>query len=195
MPDPVGPDLQVLPLVSAVDYPLLKRLGKQIIRKFIRDREAYEAEIEERKYQLGTSLGKPVSLKFSIDASVLESLCELGFLGPNIATASDVTDTDIRKWLESHKEVKRHTLSVTQVSSLVALRIKINLSEKDAERRIIMLFAEYASLFRINGLSWIISEHHKQAVAHVLGAIKPRPLKSRLHEDLKSVYKPLAREF
>jgi hypothetical protein len=59
--------LQVLPVLSAVEYPILKRLGKQNIRKFIRERKAYEAEIGERNRQAGVCIGTSVSLKFSVD--------------------------------------------------------------------------------------------------------------------------------
>jgi hypothetical protein len=88
-----------------VEYPVLKKLGKQNIRRFLKDRTAYEREISERKNQAGTTYGKPVSLVFSIDQHLLESLVDLRQLGAHITTVKDVKEADIRKWLEAHQEV------------------------------------------------------------------------------------------
>jgi hypothetical protein len=72
---------QPLLLAGAVEYPVLRKLGKQNVRKFLYDRASYVREVEERKKQAGTITGTPVSLSFSIDASLLASLVDLRQLG------------------------------------------------------------------------------------------------------------------
>jgi hypothetical protein len=57
---------QTLLLSGSVEYPVLKKLGKQSIRKFLSDRRAYVREIEERNKQAGEAKGTPVSIAFSI---------------------------------------------------------------------------------------------------------------------------------
>jgi hypothetical protein len=71
---------QNIPVVRSVEYPLLKKLGKANIRRFLRDRDTYVREIKERKDQEGQTIGKPVSLTFSIEASLIESLVDLSSL-------------------------------------------------------------------------------------------------------------------
>jgi hypothetical protein len=148
--------LQTLPVVSSVEYPLLKKLGKANIRRFLRDRDAYVREIKERKDQEGQAIGKPVSLTFSIEASLIESLVDLRQFGSTIDTVEKVTDVHVQTWLDKHREVNPESLSASQVHDLVVKHLRINLSEKDAEQRIIMLFADYSSLLRVNGLSWLL---------------------------------------
>jgi hypothetical protein len=106
-------------VLSAVEYTVLKRLGKQNIRKFLREREAYEAEISERNRQACAQIGMPVSLKFSLDQCPLESLIDLRQFGETVESSTLLTDDLVRKWLDSHREVNKDTLSVSQVKSLV----------------------------------------------------------------------------
>jgi hypothetical protein len=181
--------------VHTVAYPVLKKLDKQNIRKFLREREAYVREINERKAQDGITFGKPVSLTFSVDPAVLASLVDLCQLGTHIDRISIVTDAIISKWLESHQEVKKDTLSASRVQSLVEKSLRMNMSERDAKKRILILFAEYTCLLRVHGLSWVIQDHPKKAVEHILDAIKPKHLQSRLRDDLSFAHANLKKDF
>jgi hypothetical protein len=181
--------------IHTVAYPVLKKLGKQNIRKSLREREAYVREINERKAQDGITLGKPVSLTFSVDPAVLASFVDLCQLGTQIDHINKVTDAVISQWLESHKEVKKDTLSASQVKYLVEKSLRINVSEKDDNQRILILFADYTSLLRVHGLSWVIQDHPKKAVEHILDAITPKHLQSRLRDDLAFSHENLKKDF
>jgi hypothetical protein len=61
----------ITPLVANIDHPALRRLGKAYSRKFLNYRDAYVREIEERSAQDSGSIGRPVSLTFSIDSRFL----------------------------------------------------------------------------------------------------------------------------
>jgi hypothetical protein len=102
-----------------VEYPRLEKLGKQNIRRFLSDREAYTREIAERTTHDGNSIGRHVSLRFSIEPSFLHSLVDLRQLGESIDHISTVTDTVIETWLDAHADVKRDTLSASGVKSIV----------------------------------------------------------------------------
>jgi hypothetical protein len=104
-------------------------------------------EINERKAQDEITLGKPVSLTFTVDPAVLASLVDSGLcqLGTQIDHINKVTDAVISQWLESHKEVKKDTLSASQVQSLVEKSLRINRSEKDANQRILILLLHLRS--------------------------------------------------
>jgi hypothetical protein len=82
----------VTPIVSSIEHPVLKRLGKTNIRKFLTDRVSYVREIEERSAQDNGTIGRPVSLTFSIDPHVLESLMDLRQFGAEVDTVANVTD-------------------------------------------------------------------------------------------------------
>jgi hypothetical protein len=170
--------------LTNVDYPVLRKLGKQNIRTFLRERAAYEREIVERKRQAGTSQGSPVSLVFSIEPTILESLVDLLQFGEDIQTTQDVTDDHVRSWLDARKEVKKDALSATQVHAIVKKSLKLNLSGKDAEQRIVMLFSDYAGLLKANGLAWVIKDHPKISIGHIVEAIRPEQLQQRLRDDL-----------
>jgi hypothetical protein len=75
---------QTLLLSGSVEYPVLKKLGKQNIRQFLVDRPSYVREMEERNKRAGQANGTPVSLSFAVDATLLASLVDLRRLGPHI---------------------------------------------------------------------------------------------------------------
>jgi hypothetical protein len=186
---------QPLLLAGAVEYPVLRKLGKQNIRKFLYDRASYVREVEERKKQAGTISGTPVSLSFSIDASLLASLVDLRQLGDEIDSVEKVTDDTVQRWLDAKCEIKKDGLSAAQVLTLVSKKSHINTSEKDPEQRIVMLFTDYSSLLRMHGLSWLIKEHPKVAVWHIMDALKPKSLQARVRGDLEFAHVHLKKDF
>jgi hypothetical protein len=118
-----------------LEYPVLRKLGKQDIRKFLLDGRAYVREIEERNKQAGEAKGTPVSLAFSIEASLLDSLVDLRRLGEQIDTTAKATDAVLQQCLETHSDVKKDGLSAAQVHSLVAKKLGINMGEKTRNSR------------------------------------------------------------
>jgi hypothetical protein len=58
-----------------------------------------------------------------------------------------------------------------------------------------VLFADYTSLLRVHGLSWVIAEHPKVAVGHLVAALRPAQLQRWIREDLEFSYEPLAKDF
>jgi hypothetical protein len=109
----------VSPIMAHIEYPLLKKPEKQNIRKFLTERRSYVREIEERNAQGNGTVGRPVSLNFSVDPSILESLVELGQLGPAVKLVAEVTDEVHITWLEKHSDLKKDGLSASQVRAIV----------------------------------------------------------------------------
>ena len=144
---------------------MLRKLGKQNIRKFLSDRAAYVREIGERNKQNGEAKGTPVSLVFSIDPSLLASLVDLRRLGRQMYSVDKVSDAVLQKRLEDNSCAKKDGLSTLQVNAIISKRLRINMTEKDTEQRIVMLFADYTSLLRVNGLLWIIEDSPNSRLA------------------------------
>jgi hypothetical protein len=176
---------QVANITIAIEYPVLRKLGKHSIRRFLKDRAAYVREIKERTNQEDENIGKPVSLSFSIDSSILERLVDLRQFGPNMDSVDKITEDVLQKRLDAHREVMKDTLSAGQMQSIVTKNLRINMLEKDVEQRIIVLFADYSSLMRTNGLSWVIEQNPKVSIGHIVGVLKPIALQKRLHDYLE----------
>jgi hypothetical protein len=90
-------------------------LSKPNIRKFLIDRDIYVREIEERSSQDNGAFARPVSLTFSIDPQVLESILDLRQFGAEVAAVAEVTDAVLLSCLEKHRDCKNDSLSAVQV--------------------------------------------------------------------------------
>jgi hypothetical protein len=185
----------VTPIVASIEHPVLKRLGKTNIRKFLTDRVSYIREIEERSAQDNGTIGRPVSLTFSIDPHVLESLVDLRQFGAEVDTVANVTDAVLLTWLEKNGEIKKDSLSSSKVQAIVSRSLRINMSEKDPEQRIIMLFSDYRSLLRHSGMGWLVNENPKMASSHIIDALKPSTLSKRVKDDLNFGHTNLKKDF
>jgi hypothetical protein len=193
--DAVAAPPQTLSIAHSVKYPRLKKLGKQKIRRFLSDQEAYTREIAERTSQDENCIGRPVSLRFSIEPSVLHSLVDLRQLGESIDHISKVTDMVIETWLDAYADFKRDTLSASGVKSIVEKNRRMNMAEKYVEQRVVTLFADYMSLLRTNGLAWLTKENPKVAIEHIIEALRPKQLLKRVGEDLSLSHRSLSKDF
>jgi hypothetical protein len=115
--------------------------------------------------------------------------------GPNMDSVDKITEDVLQTWLDTHREVKKDALSASQVQSIVTKNLRINMLEKDVEQRIIMLFVDYSSLMRTNGLSWVIEQNPKVSIGHIVGVLKPIALQKRLHDDLEFSHAELKKDF
>jgi hypothetical protein len=185
----------VSPLFASIIHPVLRKLGKQNIRRFLTERDAYVREIAERSAQQKGPIGQPVSLTFSVDPPILESLVELGQFGDEVKEVSEVTDGTLRKWLDSHRDIKKDGMTAAQVQALVSRSLRINMAENDCEQHILMLFADYKSLLRLHGMAWVVKDNTKMAVGHITDALRPGVLKKRIKDDLTFGYTELRKDF
>jgi hypothetical protein len=69
------------------------------------------------------------------------------------------------------------------------------MSEKYTEQRIIMLFSDYKSLLRVNGISWIAYDNPKVAISHITESLKPNALRKRIKDDLSFSHTALKKLF
>lgn len=167
---------------------------------FMRRYDHYATEIKSRAHQLAfedattTEAVRPVNLKIFVDSEWLESAVSLGFID-GADTVEDLTDELLRKYLEKKAEEKKELFTVSTLDAIIQKELTMDMYDKSAKSRMESLFTSYISILRRNGLSWITKTHQKTAVSHVLWAIKPKILQSRLESDLDFAYAHLRKDF
>ena len=186
-------------VATSVDHPRLTATDASSIRVFLRSYDSYVTEVQERARQIvdssvSTEPVKPVNLKFCVDAEWLESTVALGFIEP-IDTVEQLTDERFRAYLDSKAEESKEVVSLSKLDELVSQELRTDMRDANATSRIQNLFINYMTLLRRHGLSWIIKENQKVAVGHVLSAIRPTSLQSRLDSDLQFSHHDLRKNF
>ena len=185
---------------SSVDHPFLDRFDPLSIRVFLRAYDAYCREVKARASQLTPETStplepvKPVSLIFCVDAEQLESAVQCGMIkGCNDIQA--LTDENLRSYLDSESEESTTTVTEADLTKLVESKLRMDMTVTSAHGRMKLLFMDYTSLLRTNGLKWVTTKSPKIAVRHVLSAIKPKQLKSRLEDDFRLSHANLKSDF
>lgn len=98
-------------------------------------------------------------------------------------------------WIEKHIKPNKSAWVLRAVDKLVSKTTPMNLIEKDVEQRVLMLFSDYTSLLRSNGLSWIIQDKPKTAVGHIVNALRPAPLQRSVKLDLDFAHSNLKKNW
>jgi hypothetical protein len=173
------------PVFQPISHPVLSRSGEVDIRKFIKARDAYVREVDERKLQEGGDHLVASSLKYSVDPDLLEGLVCLLQFGPEVDTLDKVKDEHISKWLDPFRKGTMDHSTIQQIDGLVSKNLRTKLAEKNPKQRILTLFLDYTSLLRDNGLSWLLESHAKLAVNHITGALRPKALQQCIKRDLE----------
>jgi RNase H-like domain found in reverse transcriptase/Integrase core domain/Reverse transcriptase (RNA-dependent DNA polymerase)/Chromo (CHRromatin Organisation MOdifier) domain len=177
-----SPRLVGAPVFQPLPHPELKAIGQENVRAFIEARNRYRAAIEERNTEPGVKI-TPVSVKASIDADLLTSICELEILGPQV-TIENVTSVNIQSWLDKFTINSKDHASISQIEELVGKHVRLDLKEPNATQRVTKLFATYTTLLRRNGFGWLIKENTELAVKHIIGMLRPLELQNRIKDDL-----------
>jgi hypothetical protein len=127
--------------------------------------------------------------------NLLLSLVELAHFGPEIDTLDKLEEDHITAWLDKNRQDKSENLSLSSLDSLVAKGLHINMQEKDTQSRFMSLFADYTTLLRNKGLSWVIKEKPKIAVGQIVKARRPVPIQKRIQEDLEFAHSSLRKDW
>jgi len=83
----------------------------------------------------------------------------------------------------------------TDLSKVVESGLKMDMSVKSAQGRMKLLFVEYKSLLRAHGLKWVTDKTPKIAIKHVISAVKPAQLRTRLEQDIAFSHHDLRADF
>lgn len=186
-------------VTTSVDHPRLVRADAESIRIFLRLYDQYCNEVLERARQIGKSSRstenvRPVNIKFCVDPDYLESLIALNLI-PDVKDYDSLTDDTLRAFLDEKAEESREATNLDSLDIIVEQQLRMDMKDRNAKSRMENLFVAYHTILRRNGLAWVVNENGKLAVTHVLSAILPRSLKTRLQSDLEFAYVLLKKDF
>lgn len=118
-----------------------------------------------------------------MDAEYLESVLTLGPVS-GAETYSEVTDQQLRDYLESKAMESRETVIEDMLDKLVARELYMDMSDRSAKSRMEGLFVSYFTLLRQHGLKWVLENSQKVAVYNIVSAVKTSTVRRRLESDL-----------
>ena len=124
----------------------------------------------------------------------LRSTIRLGLIKA-VKSYSDLSDVQLRTYLEEKREENVTTLSVAKIDEIVSNELRMDMKDTSATSRMERLFISYDMILDKHGLSWIPEKHLKLASKHIIQHIKPHYLKSRIDGDLKLAHAHLKKDF
>ena len=102
----------------------------------------------------------PMELKYCVDAQHFTSCIALGFID-NGTSFEDMTDKQLRAYLDKEAEDSKEAVTLEGLDELVARKLRMNMENKNGKSRMQGMFANYHSLLSQNGVKWIIDENPK----------------------------------
>lgn len=126
-------------LFTPVSHPELHTLGRKNIHTFLRQRERYLLKVGDAN-AAGPTI-TPTTLKSSVDTELLLSLVALEEF-PGAETIQDVTEDQVKTWLNAKDDVELHNLSLDEREASILASVRVKIHEPDASLRIIALFSD-----------------------------------------------------
>jgi len=189
--------------------PFLDRMDPDSIRVFLEKYDDYCRKLNAlasphaRNGTLSTEPARPLGMVYCVNSDQLQSAIELHLIG-GCNNVKELTDEKLRSYFNSIVEqtstvVSAHNLGeVSQqqaLEELIEKDVRMDMTVKSAESRMTLVFLDYRSLLRREGMSWIIDRNPKLAIRHVLSVVKPALLKERLEQDLCLAKVELKKDF
>lgn len=187
-------------LASSVEHPFLHRFDPQSIRVFLRAYDAYCREVYARASQLNQDAStsvepvSPVSLLYCVDAEQLESAVQCGMID-GCTDVDRLTTEALRTFLDNESQESQSSITEADLAATVQATLKMDMTVKSARVRMKLLFMDYLSLLRTNGLKWVPEKNPKLAIRHVLSSCRPTQLRTRLEQDISFSHHHLKANF
>lgn len=136
---------------------------------------------------------RQIELKFCIDAEVLNTNIGLGFV--EARSYEDLTDEQVRTFLEDGCGQSKEWFSINQLDKIVATELRTNMRNINATARMEDVFTSYYALLNLHRVLCLITSNPKVAVNHVFYAIKPQLPHTRFTRDLYFLKYDLGKDF
>ena len=161
-----------------VAHPVLRDITGDCLVAFHRAREQYERVMQDHKKAGSTA--EPVTLKSSIDPTLLTELVELREFDGFTSVAA-LTDPAIRSWLDEQlKPDEDDLVSLKDIASAVRRGVRINTQETKPKFRIKRLFIDYRRFMRARGWNDIVETAMEESTAHICSLLQPPALRTRV---------------
>ena len=185
---------------TSIGHPRLVRTESAFIRKFLGRYDQYCKEITTRALQLAvvdattTEPVRPVNLTYCVDPEWLRSIVDLNLI-PDFTDYEMVKDEILRTFLEERSRTTTTTISLSAVNSIIDKELKMDMADTSAPMRMKNRFASYLSVLRRHGLQWITKSRPKTAITHVIAAVKPKSLRTKLESNIDFSHMELQKDF
>lgn len=102
---------------------------------------------------------------------------------------------DFPSYLDNKAQESKDVVIEADLTIMFQAELRMKMSVKARKGRLKVIIMEYCSLFRTNGIKWVIEKTSKLAIRHVLSAVRPMQLCSRVEQDLAFAYHHLKADF
>lgn len=184
---------------------LLTKTDSSSIRTFVKASDQYchkvicrakqlqaGADAADKRITMEASIS--MELKYCVEATHFSSCTALGFIID--ATSFDsLTNAQLRSYLDKQAVKCKDTATLELLDKQVTKELVMHITNRNAKSRIQNLLMDYHSLLTKQGLKYIVSDNQKLAVSHVLYAICPVPLRTRLQSDLQFSNRDFKKDF
>lgn len=172
-----------VPVFAPIAAPVLRAVDPLKVACFLKERERYELEIEDKKAEVPSL--KTLPFTASIDRTLLKSLFRMGEfdeIAPNAVTVKDLTDAHIKTYVESL--VKSAGSEAPHPSVIKAALVGFSMSTKimDPKARIKTYCADFFERLDSIGCSDFPEENPKKAVRLLASRLEPASLKKAMRE-------------
>ena len=122
-----------VPVFQPISHPVLRSVDPVKVSQFLRDRERYEIEVQERKKEVPTLT--TASSRVSVDPGMLRRMHFLGkfkSISPNTAV-SDLTSNEIETWVRGmvKNDEKNYDPAIIE-KALATLRVPMSIADLEA---------------------------------------------------------------
>lgn len=178
---PVVKDTVKQTIVSNLEAPRLRGVSTQHFTTFLKERELYEKQLEEKNKDPGFKVS-PTSYRASIDDEDLKIFITANWI--SASSVDEITEEELQKCVHSRavREISENQLSLI---NLVVRDVKMNMNILEAEDRVWSLHRHYNCVLKNAGFADLIEKKPHIAIGHILKRVKPVELQSRMHEIIK----------
>ena len=178
MVQPKGAPVAGQTMIVPVAHPVLRDITDDSLLVFQRARNEYLRVMKDHKNAGSTA--EPVSLKASIEPSLLAGLVELGeFEG--VSDADTLSDAAIEAWLKTQLKPEDDDLvPLKDIASAVRKNVRMDTQVAIAKLRIKKLFLDYRRFMKEHSWDHIVETKVQESTAHLCALLQPPALRTRV---------------
>lgn len=176
-----GPSTVRQTIVANLEAPKLKGISTKNFITFLRLREAYERDVDEKNKEPGVQL-TPTSYKASVDRTQLKTFITAGWVKAD--KLEDITEEQIKECIKKRAVREASGAELSRIEAAIS-NVRINMKITEPEDRIWNLALHYETVLENAGYTDLPEKKPTTAITHILKRIKPNALKKRMYDIVK----------